>query len=118
MYNDFFYEKFCELNIRVHKAEGAFYMFLDFGYYSDKLKDNNIITATDFCTRLLDDAGIALLPGSAFGINEGYTARFAMTNFSYEHHSDNNADVIKVSEQNIKGMDMLKEWLNNFGRNI
>ena len=107
MYNDFFYKKFIELNIKVHKGEGAFYMYLDFGYYSDKLKNNNIMTDTGFCTQLLDDTGIALLPGNAFGINEGYTARFAITNFSY------NSDNSEVSAENIKGMDALSGWLNN-----
>jgi len=107
MYNDFFYNKFGELNIKVHKGEGAFYMYLDFSNYSNKLKNNNIMTDTDFCTRLLDDTGIALLPGNAFGINEGYTARFAITNFS--HDSDNS----EVSKENIKGMNILNQWLNN-----
>jgi aspartate/methionine/tyrosine aminotransferase len=106
LYNEYFHKKFCDLNIRVHKGEGAFYMFLDFGYYSDKFKNNNMMNDTDFCTRLLDDIGFALLPGNAFGIHDGYTARFSMTNFS------NDDDFTKVTDNNQRAIILLKEWLN------
>ena len=29
MYNDYFYNEFNKMNIKVHKADGAFYMFFD-----------------------------------------------------------------------------------------
>ena len=51
----------CE-KIFVTPPQGAFYFFLDFR----PLK----MTSTEVCERLLEEAGVALVPGSAFG-NQG-----------------------------------------------
>ena len=43
--------------------EGAFYVFVRVdAYYDDQLKDSS-----SFCSWLLDQTGVALVPGSAFG---------------------------------------------------
>ena len=107
MYNEYFHKRLTKMNVKVHKGEGAFYMYLDFGNYSDKLKNKNLNTDTEFCTKLLDDTGIAMLPGNAFGINYGYTTRFALTNFTFD------SDLNNISSNNIDGMDILNQWLNN-----
>ena len=83
MYNDFFYDKFIEMGIRVHKAEGAFYMFIDFSNFAEKFQKNKIKNAVDMCTRLISDLGIALLPGEAFGIMEGYTGNILNINTQF-----------------------------------
>ena len=45
------------------KPEGAFYLFADISaLYDEKMPD-----ATAACTRLLSEAGVALVPGDAFG---------------------------------------------------
>lgn len=105
MYNNYFYNEFIKLNINVHKADGAFYMFLDFGNYTNKFYENNILNDQSLCEKLLNDTGIALLPGNAFGINKGFTARFAFTNFS------GLCDII--NDNDIQAMKLLKSWLNN-----
>ena len=79
MYADFFYEKMINMGIRVHPAEGAFYMYLDFANFSQKLAAKKIKTDTELCLTLLKDLGISLLPGNAFGINDGYTGNFFLT---------------------------------------
>jgi aspartate/methionine/tyrosine aminotransferase len=48
----------CE-KVLVTPPQGAFYFFLDFR----PLK----MTSNEVCERLLDEAGVALVPGSAFG---------------------------------------------------
>jgi len=51
--------------VLVTPAQGAFYFFLDFR----PLK----MTSVEVCNRLLEEAGVALVPGSAFGeYGEGF----------------------------------------------
>jgi aspartate aminotransferase len=45
-------------------GQGAFYLFPEIG---DALKLKSCRSDVEFCERLLDDAGVALVPGSAFG---------------------------------------------------
>ena len=50
-------------NVVCPKPEGAFYLFADISaLYDEKMPD-----ATAACTRLLSEAGVALVPGAAFG---------------------------------------------------
>ena len=50
-------------NVVCPKPEGAFYLFADISaLYDEKMPD-----ATAACTRLLSEAGVALVPGDAFG---------------------------------------------------
>jgi len=46
-------------NLRVIPPQGAFYFFLDFR----PLK----MTSIEICERILEEAGVGLVPGSAFG---------------------------------------------------
>jgi len=64
------------------EPDGAFYLFINFKNFSEKLKAKNIFTGFDLTTRLLEDTGVALLPGSAFGRSEEeYTARLSYVDF-------------------------------------
>lgn len=51
----------------VPKPEGAFYVFPDFECFRSQLEARGIRTGVQFCERLLEDTGVAVLPGSAFG---------------------------------------------------
>jgi aspartate aminotransferase len=66
----------------VDDPEGAFYLFPDFGADRTKLRSRGIRTSADLCQRLLDDTGVAILPGSVFGRDPGeLTARIAYVDF-------------------------------------
>ncbi|MCZ6766135.1 MAG: aminotransferase class I/II-fold pyridoxal phosphate-dependent enzyme [bacterium] len=68
--------------IRVHSPSGAFYLFLDFSVLADRLAERGIQDGPTLCTRLLDEAGVAILPGSAFERPENeLTARLSYVNF-------------------------------------
>lgn len=79
--------RFCttELNaakIRVDPPRGAFYVFPDFGDLHEPLAARGISTSEELCERLLEDTGVALLPGTAFGRPpEELTARLAYVDF-------------------------------------
>lgn len=61
---------------------GGFYLFADFGVLREKLRAHDIHTSRQLCARLLDEAGLALLPGSEFGHPEDeLTARLAYVDF-------------------------------------
>ncbi len=68
--------------IECPEPDGAFYLFINFSNYSDKLKSKNILTSLDLTTNLLENTGVALLPGNVFGRpEEEYTARLSYVDF-------------------------------------
>lgn len=69
-------------DVLVHKSQGGFYLFPDFGPYAEKLKRDGISTSTELCDRLLTDTGVAILPGACFGRPDNeLTARMSYVNF-------------------------------------
>jgi aspartate aminotransferase len=70
------------------KPEGAFYLFADMSCYFGK---NGLANSSDLCTYFLEKAGVALVPGSAFGDD-------ACVRFSY-------AVADEVLEQALKSME-------------
>lgn len=58
---------------------GAFYVFPDISYYiGKKLPDGSTIdSSTDLCLYLLDEFGLALVPGDAFGEPNGIRLSYA-----------------------------------------
>lgn len=71
-----------EGGIEAPEPDGAFYLFVNFKNYSEKLKAKNIFTSLELTSRLLEDTGVALLPGSVFGRpEEEFTARLSYVDF-------------------------------------
>ena len=71
-----------EAGVRVHPPQGAFYLFLDFSTFADRLAGRGIHDGDTLCRRLLDETGVAILPGSAFERpQEELTARMAYVDF-------------------------------------
>jgi aspartate aminotransferase len=67
---------------RVETPDGAFYLFPDFSPLTGRLRARGITTSAQLCERLLEDTGVAILPGSAFGRPPAeLTARLAYVNF-------------------------------------
>ena len=68
--------------IAVDSPEGAFYLFPDFEPLRSKLEERGIRTAEHLCHRLLEDIGVAVLPGTDFGRPHGeLTIRMAYVDF-------------------------------------
>jgi aspartate aminotransferase len=71
--------------VRVATPRGAFYLFPDFGPLREPLAERDITTGRALCERLLEDTGVALLPGEEFGRpEEELTARLAYVDFDGE----------------------------------
>lgn len=66
----------------VDSPAGGFYLFPDFGPLRSMLLERGIRTSRQLCERLLEDTGVAILPGSDFGQPaEELTARIAYVDF-------------------------------------
>lgn len=68
--------------IETPEPDGAFYLFLNFNNYAEKIRSKNIFTSLELTTCLLENTGVALLPGSVFGRPEDeFTARLSYVDF-------------------------------------
>jgi len=68
--------------IRVARPQGAFYLFPDFSSRQEVLAGQGINSSQELCSQLLDQAGVAILPGVNFGRPETeLTARLSYVDF-------------------------------------
>jgi aspartate aminotransferase len=56
--------------VDVVNPDGAFYLFPDFKPHKKKLHARGIRTSVALCERLLEETGVATLPGTSFGLSE------------------------------------------------
>ncbi len=71
-----------EAGARIRDPQGGFYLFPDFTLLQDRLHRRGIQTSALLCERLLEETGVAILPGVDFGRPaEELTARLAYVDF-------------------------------------
>lgn len=117
-------EKLSEAGVQVDEPRGAFYLFPDFTPLAEKLAARNIRTSEVFCQRLLEDTGVAILPGASFGRRpEELTARLAYVDFDGEA-ALKAAEKIPLNKGNpevflktycggiLTAIDRMSEWLH------
>jgi aspartate aminotransferase len=79
----FMVKKMRKAFVQVADPEGGFYLFPNFEYYREKLKQRDIFTSVELCNRLLVDTGVAMLPGRDFGRQpDELTVRMAYVDFN------------------------------------
>ncbi len=105
-------DELTKVGIKVHCAQGGFYLFPDFSNYTEKLAKQNITTSEQLTSALMNDVGVALLPGSAFGMNESsLTTRLAFVDF--DGNQVNNNQVTHAQFGQVKsGIEQLCMWLS------
>jgi aspartate aminotransferase len=75
-------EQLIGAGVDVVKPMGGFYLFPDFKKFKKSLKQRNIQTSPQLCEALLQEAGVAILPGTEFGRPASeLTARLAFVDF-------------------------------------
>jgi aspartate aminotransferase len=68
--------------VSVAEPKGGFYLFPDFGVYADKIRKLGLHTSDKLSERILEDTGVAILPGVDFGRPKyELTTRMAYVNF-------------------------------------
>lgn len=81
----YFVKQLEAIRINVPMPHGAFYLFPDFEIYREKLTAKGIYTSVELCSVLLEETGIAMLPGYEFGRDPAeLTTRMAFVDFNGE----------------------------------
>lgn len=79
---DWIWTRMTAAGIDVAKPDGAFYMLPDFEPLRAQLEKRGIVNGGVLCRLLLEETGVAILPGSNFGRPQNeLTARLAYVNF-------------------------------------
>ena len=108
------YENLKSNVINVSKPEGGFYLFPEF-------LNAKFSSSAEMCKEILDKTGVALLPGSDFGIDrKRMIARLSYTDFDGENFLKNTSgsnnldtdDLKKYAPNIVDGTIKLKEWSN------
>ena len=119
-------EKLDQMHATYPMPQGAFYVFPDFGHYREKLEQIGIFTSVEMCRRILEDTGVAMLPGSDFGRPpEELSVRMAYVDFDgkkaleamAELENDkipNSAFVKEYCPRLVEALNRLGEWFARF----
>ncbi len=112
-----------EAGVSVSCPHGGFYLFPDFKNFAEKLAKRNITTSESFCQHLLEDAGVAVLPGNVFGrpVQE-LTARISYVDFDgaralaaaeqiSPHEELDESFIHTYCSHTIQAIDRLCNWL-------
>ena len=112
---NYVYENLKSNVINVTKPEGGFYLFPEF-------TNAKFSSSSAMCKDIINKTGVALLPGSDFGIDSSkMLARLSFTDFDGYNFLNNtlgsknldNADFKKYAPNIVDGISKLKEWSNS-----
>jgi aspartate aminotransferase len=112
---NYVYENLKSNVINVTKSEGGFYLFPEF-------TNAKFSTSSEMCNDILNKTGVALLPGSDFGLDSNkMIARLSYTDFDGSNFLKNTlgsknldkADLEKYAPNIVEGVKKLKKWSNS-----
>lgn len=119
-------QKLINANIDVAPVNGAFYIYPDFSYYREKLERKSIFSSKELSETLLDETGVAMLPGSDFGHNSHeLLSRMAYVDFYGANALENACILLKNEEKNkenfmrsycpsvIDGVEVMIDWFKS-----
>ena len=112
---NYVYENLKSNVVNAIKPEGGFYLFPEF-------TNAKFSSSSEMCKDILNKTGVALLPGSDFGLDSGkMLARLSYTDFDGANFLKNtlgsnkldDADLKKNAPNIVDGTTALKEWSNS-----
>jgi len=112
---NYVYENLKSNLINIAKPEGGFYLFPEF-------TNAKFSSSSEMCKDILNKTGVALLPGSDFGLNsKKMLARLSYTDFNGSSFLKNtlgskkldNADLKKYAPNIVDGVLKIREWSNS-----
>ncbi len=102
------HNRLAQAQISSVAPEGGFYLFADFSAHAHAFEAKGIGSGAVMCERLLQETGVAILPGSCFGQAEtDLTARLSYVNFDGAAALASAADVPEHTELD-------ERWLSRF----
>jgi aspartate aminotransferase len=116
--------RLTEIKVKIPMPQGAFYLFPDFGIYREKLAGRGIYTSVEMCKALLEETGVAMLPGHDFGREPAeLTARIAFVDFDGEQalqsvfldYLDREIDesfILARSPRLVTAFDLIRDWFS------
>ena len=90
------------------KPNAAWYIFINFDAYKQKLNKMNIYTGTDLSTYLLEKLSILTVAGDPFNI-KGLNLRLSFVDFEYTLNQKEDLDISNM----INGIKVLIKFLTN-----
>ena len=109
------YQQFNSIGLSTTKPEGAWYIFLDFAKFKDRLNQNNINDDDKLCTKLIEDIGFVTVPGSSFGY-QGLYLRYSFVDLNGDNCIDDlsykQVNPAQMTENISQGIQQLNLWLN------
>ena len=112
---NYVYENLKSNVVNITKPEGGFYLFPEFS-------NAKFSSSSEMCNDILNKTGVALLPGSDFGIDKKkMLARLSFTDFDGANFLKNTlgskkldtADLKKNAPNIVDGVAALKDWSNS-----
>ena len=109
---NYVFENLRSNKVLINKPQGGFYLMPEF-------LNKKFNTSSDMCDSILNDTGVALLPGSDFGFNQGQMlVRLSFTDFDGQEFMNKIEDNQKIDNNEInqfapkivEGVDKLKKW--------
>ena len=109
---NYVYENLRSNKVLINKPQGGFYLMPEF-------LNKKFNSSSDMCDSILNDTGVALLPGSDFGFDQSQMlTRLSFTDFDGQEFMNNIEDNQKIDNDKInefapkivKGVDKLKKW--------
>ena len=109
---NFVYENLKSNKVLINKPQGGFYLMPEF-------LNKKFNSSSEMCDNILNDTGVALLPGSDFGFDQTkMLARLSFTDFDGQEFmskiEDNkkidNDHIAKFAPKVVEGVDKLKRW--------
>ncbi|WP_372988271.1 pyridoxal phosphate-dependent aminotransferase [Marinobacter sp.] len=122
---EYMHRRLSEMGAVVQKPEGAFYLFPDFSNFREQLARKDIKTSQAFCTALLENTGVAILPSSDFGfVPDHLGARLAFVDFDgrealklagddYAELNLGDEFVEQACPRLVLAMDKMERWLQS-----
>ena len=112
---DYCYKKLKTNNIEVARPDGGFYIMPDF----TKLLKDKYKTSTELCSSLLQETGVAVLPGSDFGFDKDkliFRLGFVdfngeqFLNYSYTKNELEEKDLFTFAPKIVEGIQKIIDW--------
>ena len=109
---NYVYKNLISNKVLINKPQGGFYLMPEF-------LNKKFISSSEMCDSILNDTGVALLPGSDFGFDKKkMLARLSFTDFNGQEFMNkidddqkiDNDHIAKYAPKIIEGVGMLKKW--------